>query len=198
MCFWYNLITHQKGKPVEFILALPIVLFFTFVIISYYMNNKKFIFTQNLIVLGILTGVYIALHFMIPHDQAWFFPLIQLGVSTVFFVLIIGALGTKISGATILSVTSLGLLSPSPLFLWVLGAGMLSIVIASILTTRNSMAQIKFLIQEISVKGNIDYSHLPEQQESLKGAPRTHFVPLYALIGVCIGILSYVGFYALI
>lgn len=181
----------------EHLLSLPILIYFAYTVIAYMAADKKFAFTQNLILIGVLGSVYIGLTFVIPHDTGWYMPLIQLLISGLFFVFIIGALGTKVSGASILSITALILMSPAPFFLWVFLAGLLSVILATIISTRNSLGQIKYLVQEMSVNPQMDYSYLPDQQDSLKGATRTHFVPLYALVGVCIGILSYAGFYAL-
>lgn len=180
----------------DLLLAIPIVFFFLFAVISYVGSGKKFVFNHNLTMLGILTLAYVIAHFFT--EASWKFALIQMGAAILFFVLIIGALGTKASGATILSITALGALSPSPFFIWVFGAGMLAIILGSILRTRGALSQVKFLVQEVSVNGRIDYSNLPEQQESLKESSQTHFVPLYGLIGVLVGIMSHMAFTALV
>lgn len=181
----------------EYVLALPIIGFFLYSVLSYYMADKKYNFIRNLIMLGVLTAGYVGLSFVVSHPAAWYLPLIQLGAAGLLFVMMVGALGKKVSGASILSVTALIALSPAFMLPWTLVGGIVCIILASIITSANRMKLVKSMMAELAYNPSVqsfDYGYLPEHQDTITGASRTHFVPLYALIGVCLSILAQILF----
>lgn len=178
----------------EYILALPVLGYFLYSTLSYYMQNKRFNFNRNFIILIVLSVSYVGLSLVVPHPSEWYFSLLQLGIGTVFFVLMVGALGKKVSGASILAVNALITLSPAFMWLWTFLGGFICVLVAAILTTMNRMKVVKSMITEVSLNPGaktLDYSYLPDHQETLTGTPRTYFVPLYALLGVSLSIIGY-------
>lgn len=144
---------------------LPVLAFFIHTCIENTITHK-FSFKRNILYIGIYGIISIILNFIFIPNYLWWGLLIQIGLSIVFFFLIVSIIGNKVSGATINTWLALLILIPYPNLLLIGGITIGVMLIVSIIQIGNK-TEVEYLANQAMVN-KLDYSYLPDHKEAVE------------------------------
>lgn len=171
----------------EYLLLIPFLFVMGYLIVAHY-TTKSFNLTRSLILLGVADIAYLACAILL-HADKWYVPLIQTGISGLFFVLTVGVLGNKVSGATLVSVMAVLALIPSPFLFWCLITIAVMILGLIIVYGVKHRKEFTSLLYSTAVGApNMNYDFLPEHEEALLQSETHIFVPTWVSAGALIGV----------
>lgn len=166
---------------------LPVLAFFIHTCIENTITHK-FSFKRNILYIGIYGIISIILNFIFIPNYLWWGLLIQIGLSIVFFFLIVSIIGNKVSGATINTWLALLILIPYPNLLLIGGITIGVMLIVSIIQIGNK-TEVEYLANQAMVN-KLDYSYLPDHKEAVEEKTKKIFVPNITLLGLIIAIVA--------